>query len=206
MALEVKICGITNENNLKEVCALHPDYIGFIFYSKSKRLVSTIGAIEKKEGCTAKRVGVFVNANEEEIRAKVRDLNLDIIQLHGDETPEFCTKISRIKPIFKAFQINDSFDYNNLKIYLSSTYKFLFDTASNSYGGSGKKFNWVHLKGYKWNKPFILSGGIGENDAEEILRLNHPKLVGIDLNSKFEIKPGLKDISKLNSFIKQIRA
>lgn len=206
MALEIKICGITNESNLKEVCSLNPDYVGFIFYSKSKRLVSNIGAIEKMEGCHAKRVGVFVNASEQEIIAKVHDFDLDIIQLHGDETPEFCTKINEIKPIFKAFQINNNFNYNKLKDYLSSTYKFLFDTASITYGGSGQQFDWSLLKDYKLNKPFILSGGITKNDADKIRSIQHPMLAGIDLNSKFEINPGVKDISKLDSFIKQIRA
>ncbi len=202
--LRVKICGNAEQENFIKVCNLQPYYVGFIFYEKSKRFVANPFKVKQPKGIKAKRVGVFVNSNVQEISSKVKEFNLDIIQLHGDETPEFCTKISKIKPVFKAFQINNNFNFNILTSYYSSCYYFLFDTSSNQYGGSGKKFNWSLLSNYKLEKPFILSGGIGEEDAEIIKKMNHPKMIGIDVNSKFEISPGVKNISKLSKFLNKL--
>jgi len=203
--LKVKVCGNTQSKNLKEVCNLQPDFIGFIFYDKSKRFVDSSDEIKQPLGVDAKRVGVFVNASEQEIVQKAEEFELDYIQLHGDETPEFCSKINQIKPVFKAFQVNNNFNFNILNIYLSSCYAFLFDTSSNQHGGSGKKFDWGLLQDYTLEKKFMLSGGINENDAEIINNIDHPKMMGIDLNSKFETRPGIKDITKLFNFLIQLR-
>lgn len=205
MKLEIKVCGNTETENLKEVCKLQPDYVGFIFYAKSKRYVKFFKTVAKINGCKAKRVGVFVNESLENINQYVEDYALDIIQLHGDETAEFCQKVSKIRPVFKAFLINDKFNFNILNNYKSSCNKFLFDTSSKMYGGSGKKFDWQLLSAYKLNIPFILSGGIGSDDIENIESIQHPMLNGIDLNSGFEIEPGVKNIEKLSAFIKNIR-
>ncbi len=203
--LLIKVCGNMQSQNLKEVCALKPDCVGFIFYSKSKRFVSNPVEVEQPHGSDAKRVGVFVNATEQEIIQKIAEYNLDYIQLHGDETPDFCARINQIRPVFKAFQINNNFNQININSYLSSCYCFLLDAASNAYGGSGKKFDWSLLKDYKLEKPFILSGGISESDVESINNINHPKMIGIDLNSKFEISPGIKDIAKLSAFLTKLK-
>ena len=204
--LHIKVCGNTQQQNLKEVCNLQPDFVGFIFYDKSKRYVDNLNELKQPLGANAKRVGVFVNASEKEIAQKVEAFDLDYIQLHGDETPVFCEKISSIKPIFKAFQIDNNFNFNILNSYLSSCYVFLFDTSSNQYGGSGKKFDWSLLNDYNLRKPFILSGGINENDVDIIKKLNHPAMMGIDLNSKFETSPGIKDITKLSTFLSNLRS
>ncbi len=205
MKLEIKVCGNTQTLNLKEVCNLQPDYVGLIFYAMSKRYVKFPEIVARVNGCKAKRVGVFVNESLENINQYVEYYALDVIQLHGDETAAFCQKVSKIKPIFKAFLINDKFNFNILNSYKSSCNKFLFDTSSKLYGGSGKKFDWQLLNAYKLNIPFILSGGIGPNDVENIKSIQHPMLNGIDLNSGFEIEPGVKNIGKLSAFIKNIR-
>ncbi len=205
MKLEIKVCGNTQLKNLKEVCDLQPDYVGFIFYNKSKRFVESPESVARVEGCKTKRVGVFVNATEQLISIKIQEFQLDIIQLHGDETPEFCQKVSAIKPVFKAFQINNNFNFNKLSYYKSACNKFLFDTSSKTYGGSGKKFDWQLLNQYKSDLPFILSGGIGAEDLEKLQKIDHPMFSGIDLNSRFELAPGIKDIPKLTSFINNIR-
>lgn len=202
--LEIKVCGNTDKNNLIQVCALNPEYIGFIFYPYSKRFVKNPNLTDLVD-CKAKRVGVFVNASEEIIIEKINSYDLDYVQLHGDETPGFCAKINEIKPVFKVFQINKEFNFTQVNDYISSCYKFLFDTSSSSYGGSGKKFDWNLLSAYTLEKSFILSGGIGPEDAKTILEIDHPQLSGVDLNSGFEISPGIKDIEALKLFFRQMR-
>ncbi len=199
--LKVKVCGNTEANNLQQVCSLNPDYVGFIFYDESKRFVESPAFVPKVEGCKAKRVGVFVNVSVRFIQKKVRDYKLDIIQLHGDETHGFCQKVSKVKPVFKAFQVHNNFNFRSLSAYLPVCSKFLFDTSSATYGGSGKKFDWDTLNYYTLDKPFFLSGGIGPEDAHKIRKLNHPMLMGIDLNSRFETEPGIKNIEVLSLFI-----
>lgn len=204
--LLVKVCGNTSTDNLLEVGKLQPDFIGFIFYSKSIRHVVNPKDVIQPTHCKAKRVGVFVNADMEVISEKIIQFDLDYVQLHGDETPEYCAKINGIKPVFKAFQVNDRFNFNILKSYISSCYYFLFDTTSNQYGGSGKKFEWSILGNYTYHKPFILSGGITDDDVENIKRLDHPQMIGIDLNSRFEISPGIKDTTKLSTFLTELKS
>ncbi len=162
MKLEIKVCGNSQLENFKAVCELQPDYVGFIFYDKSKRFVEDPKDVAKIMTCNAKRVGVFVNATAQFINDKIKEFQLDIIQLHGDETASFCQKVSDIRPVFKAFQINENFKFNKLNNYKSACNRFLFDTRSNMYGGSGKKFDWQLLNQYKSDLPFILSGGIGD--------------------------------------------
>ena len=205
MGLEIKVCGNTNPKNLREVCNLTPDYVGFIFYDKSKRFVQNTNAVGKNASCKAKRVGVFVNAGASYIMQVVDEFELDIIQLHGDETPNFCQEMNEIRPVFKAFQINLNFNYNNLTRYKSACNKFLFDTASSMYGGSGKKFDWQLLSKYKLDIPFLLSGGVGPEDLPNIKAIRHPMFSGIDLNSRFETTLGMKDIVSLSTFINNIR-
>lgn len=193
--------------NLRQLLDLKPDYVGFIFHPPSSRYVGddfpqTIPAMVRE----AKKTGVFVNLTVENILSTVNRFQLDAIQLHGEETPEYCQsiKLSGIE-IIKAFRIDSSFDFARVKPYQDVVDYFLFDTKTELYGGSGKKFDWSLLYQYNCAKPIFLSGGIGEMDLPDLLKLNHMPLYAIDLNSKFEIAPALKDIDKLNRFIADVR-
>jgi phosphoribosylanthranilate isomerase len=204
----IKICGIAEETNFPELRKLQPDMIGFIFHEPSPRFVSGRLQPEKKELSTPgiKRVGVFVDQNPEEILIQKKIFNLDFIQLHGNESPEYCSALKEYGcEIIKAFRIDENFDFGELRYYILFTSYFLFDTSTYSYGGSGRKFDWSLLNNYNLCHPFLLSGGIKPGDAEKILSLNHPALAGIDLNSGFEISPGLKNMHTLKKFITEIR-
>ncbi len=190
-------------DNIEELGNLGIDYMGFIFYKKSPRNIEIKPNIKLSK--EIKRVGVFVNADINTIIQKINEFNLDIIQLHGNESPEFCRELNKIMPIIKAFSIAEASDFEATKQYHDLKGYFLFDTKTSHYGGSGQKFDWSILNEYKGEIPFFLSGGISEDDAQAIKEIKHPKLVAIDLNSKFEIEPGLKDINTLEKFITEIR-
>jgi len=178
---------------------LKPDYIGFILYDKSKRFVSDFTQIEIPS--SVKKVGVFVNETIEEIIEKVNQHTLDFVQLHGNETSEYCEKLAakNIK-IIKAFSVDENFDFSAIKTFEKHVSLFLFDTKGNNYGGNGIKFNWELLQNYTGKTPFLLSGGISINDAEEIKNFKHPAFLGIDINSGFELEPGLKNINEIKEF------
>jgi len=205
--MRIKICGLKYINNIKEVVKLKPDYIGFILYSGSKRyIVEQLQlAIYLKSVKEIKKVGVFVNANIDEIIEKIQTYYLDIVQLHGNETEAFCREINNYIPVIKAFQINEAFDFNSLIAYETACTYFLFDTASIGYGGSGQSFDWQLLNKYTLSKDYFLSGGIRLQSIERIKQLNDSRLIGIDINSLFETEPGLKDILKIKSLLHEIR-
>lgn len=190
-------------DNIAELNQLPIDWMGMIFYEKSPRFVGQ----EEIELATTnlKRVGVFVNADLDYIVNKIKTYNLDYIQLHGNESPDFCKEIRKIKPVIKAFSIAQAEDFANVENYKDACDYFLFDTKTPQYGGSGVKFDWAILKQYKGDTPFLLSGGISADDVEAIKAINHPQMAGIDLNSRFEIEAGLKNINLLANFIKEIR-
>ena len=198
----IKVCGMREAENIREVEALHPDWMGFIFWSKSKRHVKEI---PNHLPTQVKRVGVFVDEAIEKVIQTAETYALDLIQLHGHESPEYAAQLSRWKTI-KAFNIADAEDFEQTKAYEGITDYFLFDTKGKSVGGNGEKFDWSVLASYHGETPFLLSGGIGPEDAESVKAFHHPKCIGIDLNSRFEIEPGLKDINKLREFIKKIRS
>ena len=212
----VKVCGMRDADNIREVerlrvgdgtsgMALGIDMMGFIFYPKSSRYVSERPAYLPQK---CKRVGVFVDEDIENIMKIADDYALDFIQLHGHESPE---QISHLSPlashlsIIKAFNIATKEDLDATAPYAGLVDYFLFDTKGPSVGGNGEKFDWSVLSNYEGESPFLLSGGIGPDDAERISSFHHPKCAGIDLNSKFESAPALKDIDKLKEFIKKIR-
>lgn len=183
--------------NILEVSQLLPDYIGFIFWEKSSRYFD--GEIPKINK-SIKKVGVFVYATLEEIISKIEKYDLDVIQLHGNESPEFCENLKKKNiQIIKVFSINDDFDFEELKPFENTCDYFLFDTKGKLPGGNGITFNWQILQQYKLTKPFFLSGGIGLDEIENIKKLNLP-IYAIDVNSKFEIEAGLKNIELLKSF------
>ena len=153
-----------------------------------------------------KRVGVFVNARTEDIKEKVKEYGLSYVQLHGDESPEFCEEIKKFIPVIKAVRINDETKLlNELRDYEEACDYFLFDTDSKHYGGTGKKFDWQILESVAIAKPFFLSGGIGLQDVAEINAFDHPMLYAIDINSKFEISHGIKDLKQVEAFIQNLK-
>lgn len=206
---QIKVCGMRDETNIKGLVKLAPDYMGFIFYEKSPRyIINQLNAsIVDTLPSTIKKVGVFVNAGEAMVKNAVIAYGLDLVQLHGDESPELCYlfKQSGLE-VIKAFRIDENFDFYRTRLYESSCDYYLFDTATQAFGGSGLKFNWELLKKYNNARPVFLSGGIGEADIEQIEALDWLNLKALDVNSKFEIAPGLKDLEKLRSFICKVRS
>lgn len=197
----VKVCGMRDAENIREVEALGIDLMGFIFWPKSGRYVSERPAYLPTN---CKRVGVFVDEDIETVKRIAEDYALDYIQLHGHESPECCAQLKGLK-LIKAFNIATTEDFKQTEPYTGIVDYFLFDTKGKSVGGNGEKFDWSVLSAYDGNTPFLLSGGIGPDDAEVLTShfspLTSKKCVGIDLNSRFEIAPGLKDINKLKDFL-----
>jgi phosphoribosylanthranilate isomerase len=207
-SIKIKICGMREPENIRQVCSLNPDYIGFIFYPKSKRFVTDKEA-KNINACvpdSVKKVGVFVNELIPDIIRRINLFGLDYIQLHGEEPVEYCSDIKSIGiRIIKSFGIDENFDFEMLEPFQDCCDYFLFDTKSPAYGGTGQKFNWQKLSEYTLSKPVFLSGGIGANDAEDIKNLSAFKPYALDLNSKFETGPAQKDIKLLENFITEIR-
>lgn len=189
--------------NIKQVASLNPDYMGFIFYAASKRFVGEdfempIIASE------IKKVGVFVNAKADYIIEKINRYQLDLIQLHGEETPDFCEVMNHLIPVIKAFGVNEDFNMKVLENYFACCDYFLFDTKTTEHGGSGTQFDWDLLKGYDGKLPFFISGGIG---VDEICRISDRQtqfsnLIAVDVNSRFEISPGMKNVGELGKIVK----
>jgi phosphoribosylanthranilate isomerase len=202
--LKIKVCGMRDAENIHQLVTLPIDYIGFIFYAKSARFVS--GKPEVSIPSSIKKVGVFVNSSKEEITAKIKEFDLQVVQLHGDESPEFCQEIKDLDvETFKAFGIDEEFDWESIEAYENKVDYFLFDTKSKQYGGTGQTFNWEKLKDYPYNTPYWLSGGISLENIEEAANFEDDRLCGLDLNSKFEIEPALKNIHSLTQAISIIK-
>lgn len=189
-------------DNINDLAQLPIDFMGMIFYEKSPRFA---GDDLLETSSTKKRVGVFVDADITNITEKAERYKLDFIQLHGNESAELCGIVSKIKPVIKAFSIARKEDFEKTKDYENICSFFLFDTKTPNYGGSGQKFDWEILNNYTGNTPFLLSGGISADDAKAIQAIDHPQFRGVDLNSRFETEPGLKDIQLLEKFIKELR-
>ncbi len=191
--------------NREAVEKLPVDWLGFIFYPPSKRFVGNdperfLFDSEKP------KVAVFVDENAFEILALAKNFGFSMVQLHGKENPKTCLMLKKqgLK-IIKVFSVDENFDFEQTKLFEGTVHYFLFDTKTPQHGGSGQKFDWRLLDNYTGHIPFLLSGGIGPGDAEEILKINHPKLTGIDVNSGFEDQPGVKNIEKLKEFISEIK-
>lgn len=205
--MKLKICGMKYPDNIVEIGALLPDYMGFIFWEKSARYFDgTMPDLPK----SIKKVGVFVNESNEVILAKAQKYNLQAIQLHGQESVAFCSdlksKIDASIEIIKVFSVSDSFDFEVLKAFETVCDYFLFDTKGKLPGGNGTTFDWKVLENYPSTKPFFLSGGIGIEEIksiQEISKTNLP-IYAIDINSKFEIESGLKNEEKLKRFINNL--
>jgi phosphoribosylanthranilate isomerase len=208
--------------NIRQVAALGVDWIGMIFWEHSPRNVTMIPthagiipdrAPEGIEVTSIKRVGVFVDEMAQNIITRVVNFKLDLVQFHGHETPTLIRNLRRtldpdIRPgiqFIKAISVNCRDDIYVYKDYADCVDFFLFDTRCKMMGGSGEQFDWSLLDAYDGEQPFLLSGGIGPDDAERIKAYRHPKLAGIDLNSRFETAPGLKDVARLHNFLSQLK-
>ena len=216
----IKVCGMRDADNIRDISALGVDMIGLIFYPPSPRYVqqfsSGAGIIPDYApdmGKTPLRVGVFVDDMPQNIVTRVYNYKLDYIQLHGNEPRETLENLRAtidpdIKPnikIIKAISVSSAEDIKKYKEYVGAADLFLFDTKCKTVGGSGEQFDWQVLQAYDGDMPFLLSGGIGPDDAERIKNFHHPKCIGIDLNSKFEIEPALKDVEKLKQFLVKVK-
>ncbi|MGF1923952.1 MAG: phosphoribosylanthranilate isomerase [Bacteroidia bacterium] len=190
--------------NIAAVAELHPDYMGFIFYQKSPRSISDVSAeLIKYVPTSIKTTGVFVNEELEVVKERVLKSQLKAVQLHGSERPDYCAelKLTGVE-VIKAFGLNEDFNFKQLEDYVNVVDYFLFDTQTPMHGGSGKVFDWKLLTNYKLEKSYFLSGGIDLEHIEGINTIADSRLYAIDVNSKFEIEPGLKNVEKL----KEIKA
>ena len=206
--MKIKVCGMRNQSNIEDLVKLKPDYIGFIFYPKSKRFIGDQipDQIQALIPVYIQKVGVFVDEPFDRLLEKFRNNKLDMIQLHGSELPGYCERLKKLDiPVIKVFSIDTDFDFETVKPYNPFCDYYLFDTASDLPGGTGLKFDWRKLGQYKEDKPFFLSGGIQPTDADVIKDITHKELFAIDVNSGFETEPGVKDIPKLKSFIEELR-
>ncbi|WP_449489498.1 phosphoribosylanthranilate isomerase [Winogradskyella litoriviva] len=199
--LLLKICGMKYKDHIEAVANLQPDFLGFIFYNKSARNFDSIMPDIPK---SIKKVGVFVDEKLETVKETIEKYNLQAVQLHGNETPEYCAQINNVE-VIKVFSIKDEFNFDVLQPYEKACDYYLFDTKGKLPGGNGYTFNWNVLKHYPSTKPYFLSGGIGLNEIESVLsflrRQESQYCYALDVNSKFEIEPGLKNIEELEKFI-----
>lgn len=217
----VKVCGLRDSENIRQVAALGVDWIGMIFWEKSPRNVTMIpshaGIIPDRASLSPLatnnsplKVGVFVDEMAQNIITRVVNFQLDLIQLHGHETPTLIRNLRRtladIRPVkvIKAISVSSRDDIAAYKDYADCVDYFLFDTKCQTVGGSGNQFDWSVLDAYDGEVPFLLSGGIGPDDAERVRNFQHPKCIGIDLNSKFETEPAMKDVAAIGKFLNEL--
>ncbi len=194
--------------NIQGILSAEPDYLGYIFYSKSKRYVGKNPGPEIFEivSKSTRKVGVFVNEPLDNVITACRDFKLEVAQLHGNEDPDYCSLIrSTGLTVLKAFSIDEEFDFSLLETYSGAVDYFLFDTKGKLPGGTGLKFDWDILQSYQLSVPFFLSGGIKPDDVEALQKFNHEQLYALDINSGFEVSPALKSINKVQDFIQKIR-
>ena len=209
--MRVKVCGITEEEQLKKLAEIGATFAGLIFYPKSPRYAlrhMTTSQIKKENSIN--KVGVFVNASVDEVLHIVDECRLHMVQLHGDESPKYCEKIADYISVVKAFRVSESDSIGwRIQEYMGVCDMFLFDTEGAGYGGTGKKFNWDKLKNVQVGKPYFLSGGIEPADADRLkdfaAQPEAKALFAVDINSKFEITPGQKDMEKVKNFIQALQ-
>ncbi len=204
--IKIKICGMKDPGNIAGIIPLRPDFIGFILYERSPRFVSLKKAADLVKGIplSVRKTGVVVNEPLEHAVGIGATGIFDFLQLHGDETPDYCRRLSKYIKVIKAFHISKTLP-ENMADYQPFCSMFLFDTAGKNFGGTGEKFDHNILAGYNLNTDFLLSGGISVNDATHLKTFYHHKMAGVDLNSKFEVSAGIKNISMLKKFIENLR-
>ncbi len=212
----IKVCGMREPDNIRQLLDLKPDYLGFIFYAHSKRFVGDLPADAMSSIFTStKKTGVFVNETMDAMADKVIKYDLDAVQMHGDESAEFCRSFRKFLSnmqteknveIIKAFGVSDEFDFGILASYEDFVDYFLFDTKTTDHGGSGVSFDWNILENYHGRKPYFLSGGLSPDNIHGIKGIKDMRFYGVDLNSRFEIDAGVKDIERLRSVFERIRS
>jgi phosphoribosylanthranilate isomerase len=195
--IQLKVCGMRDHQNILEVAALAPDFMGFIFYKDSKRFVGDDFQIPPSLPKQIKKVGVFVNEELDVVLQKAEQHTLDFVQLHGDEQPVVCKKLKSNVGVIKVFLIDENFQFNQLKSYVPFVDYFLFDTKSAGYGGSGKTFDWKLLNNYNEPVPFFLSGGLNPDNIESAIQQDHSKFFAVDVNSGVESGYAFKDKPKI---------
>ena len=199
----IKVCGMTDGENIRQTEQLGVDFIGFIFYPRSPRFLFEMPTYLPVR---SQRIGVFVNESKDNILMYADRFGLDYIQLHGNESPEFCHNLQAAgMKLIKAFSIATPRDLSSVPAYEGLCQYYLFDTKTPQYGGSGNQFDWTLLNRYTGNTPFLLSGGINQYSAAAVRNFHHPRLAGVDINSRFESSPGLKDIGRIQTFISELR-
>lgn len=215
--MQVKVCGMRSLENIAAMKALPIDYMGFIFYKDSPRDASNAEGLQEALSdenwdSDIKRVGVFVDVEIDAVFHHVHDYSLDFVQLHGSESPEYCRTLldlwgatsMRSAKIIKAFSIGDASDFEQVQAYETQCSLFIFDTKGKNKGGNGTKFDWNLSENYQGIIPFLLSGGIDEDSADAIRALRFPQLAGVDINSRFELEAGLKDVKKVQQFVREL--
>ncbi|MEP7269133.1 MAG: phosphoribosylanthranilate isomerase [Saprospiraceae bacterium] len=203
--LEIKVCGMKDPRQIADLATLDIQYIGLIFYTHSPRYVQDI--LDYKLFGDKKITGVFVNNPMEQIWFTQSRYQLQAVQLHGNESPDFCASIqSRGIEVIKAFSIDKAFSFDKVYDYDGYADLFLFDARGEAPGGNGVRFDWDKLNEYEGATPFLLSGGIGYDHLDEIRYFNHPACIGIDVNSQFETSPGIKDLITLKKFVHELRS
>lgn len=211
--MRIKVCGMTKADQVRQLDEMGVEFAGFIFYPKSPRYVfKTMPATEiKKIRGKINKVGVFVNADPDEILKTVDACGLYLVQLHGDENPRVCERIANYVSVIKAFRISEDDNIEwKIREYYDAVDMYMFDTEGAGYGGTGKKFNWQLLKGQNIRKPFFLSGGISPDDADNLKTFHDDPvakdLFAVDINSKFEIMPGVKDMDLVKQFVTKVKS
>lgn len=199
MSVKIKICGMLDPENILEVAALQPDFMGFIFYHQSPRCVSLDFKIPTEFPSSIKRVGVFVNEDFDKIINTIQRHNLDCVQLHGDESVAMCMKLKQSgASVIKVFSIGEDFDFKRVEPYKKTVDFLLFDTKGRHYGGNATIFDWNILNKYDQEVPFFLSGGISPENVQQVKSLSRMNIYALDLNSGVESKPGIKDTNRIS--------
>lgn len=203
----IKVCGLTDSDNMRQVACLTPMLVGFIFYPRSPRYVGEPPAdFLSSLSEFVHPVAVFVNASLRHVKATAAKYGFGIVQLHGSESAEYCAELKKAGlTVFKAIGISRDTDWETLRDYEGVVDAFVFDTRSRNHGGTGRKFDWRLLDGYRLSVPYLLSGGIGPDDVDEVVAAMRPGMAGIDINSCFETAPGVKDVPMLIKFILSLR-
>lgn len=200
--IKIKVCGLTRLTDLEQLAGIGVHYGGMIFYKKTPRFVKNkLEAEAVKNFKGVKKTGVFVNETIDEVIRIIDSYGLDVVQLHGDESPAFCETARKYAQVTKVFRLTSKDDLKKTVAYKEVSDYFLFDTPGTLYGGSGKQFDWHLLTYYKGDIPFFLSGGIGMDAVEALKKFDHPQLYAVDINSRFEISPGVKNIADIKQFL-----
>lgn len=205
--MKIKVCGMKHPENIKALAGLKPDYMGFICYDMSPRYIADLPAeVLDTVPESITKTAVFVNEGADKINDLVNQFGFNAVQLHGSESPAFCNALRDKVTVFKAFGVDDDFDFAQLNNYVGQVDYFMFDTKTTGHGGSGKTFNWEILNKYQLDVPFFICGGLSPENIATVKEIKHPAFYGVDLNSRFETEPGLKNIDQLRDAFNILRA